>query len=297
MMALALDKLPIEIIHLIARNIILVEGNDTESAYCQSNLYTSYSDWNLVVCDDLLQLAMVSKKLKAIIDPLIYKNLGMFVDKDNVYHYSEVINQYAFHYNSAFNYRFQPQLYFGAMGKNAPIGVMQHVQHLIISLNFDEYRGNSNNVPVPNMICPKYMPSLTDITFFFDPWCNFQDDDLKSVGLKLKEYISPIRSHMFVTRKKSMPIETDLKFLKLLDVYTTVETFELSSIGDFQKFTVNQATMMKNLKSLILFKHRPGFLTDDMTKSEIYRQLSCLPKLENLEVKLIGNNASEEGFE
>lgn len=296
-----MDGLPLEIIHLIAQNLIVVTGDeDSAGLHLQDTMCTAYTDWNsFLQCQDLLHLSMVSKKVKSIIDSMIYKNLALLIRDADSEEFFKTLNLYAFSYNSFLNERPWPQLYFEGMGKNIPISVMNHVQHLIISLDFDGYRCNTNDVPVHSMICPKYMSSLKEITFLFDPSCNSQDDDVKSVGRGLKEYTTPIRSHMLIITNNQM--NPEVEFLKLLDIYSTIESFRLllDSPVTFQQSLLTQLTMMENLKSLMITQEAPESLEavpGNITMSEIHRSLACFTKLEKLEL-LLGDYTSEQDFE
>ena len=295
-----MDSLPLEIIHLIAQNLIVVPGDeDSAELHLQDTLSIACTDWNYFIqCQDLLHLSMVNKLVKSIIDSMIYKNLVLLTTVEYSQDIFTKLNLYRFSFEWFLNKRHWPQLYFEGMGKNIPISVMNHVQHLLIYLDFYGYGGHPNDVPVHKMICPKYMPSLKEITFLFDPACESHDDHLKSVGQGLKEYTTPVRCHMVLELDE---IDPEVEFLKLLDIYSTIESVYLllNSPVTFRESLLTQLTMMKNLKSLMITQDDSQSLEDvpgNVTMSEIHRRLACFTKLENLSM-FLGDDAFEQDFE
>lgn len=141
------------------------------------------------------------------------------------------------------------------------------------------------------------MPHLKKILFLFEYGHNYENTSLGLVGLGLKQYHTPIKINISINTFMIIP---ELKFLKTVDIYPTIESQEIlvSSPATFSHLFLNQMSIMKNLKNLIVRQEALEHLndsSDDMSVSKIVCRVSRLTVLEEL-VLLIGDYERERGF-
>lgn len=300
-MTMTLGALPTEIIILIVQQLVLLNhiGSEREDMHGKP-LYISYYDWNPIMpCKDLLNFARVNKQLKTTIDPFIYKNLMILSYHEEGLKLFKDLNQYCLPYNSFLNYSLPIQFHFEGVGKYIPISILQYVQHLILSFGMDEGHSHTPATHLHKLVCPKHLPSLREISFLFEYRSSYQGQDLELVGLGLKEYTTPVRSHMLIITDEK--VEPELNFLETLDIYSTIESFEieLSPLAIFQDRLLEQISWMTNLIKLVVTQEAIGFpnlASDNVPVSEIVRRVSRLAKLEELEL-LIGDYDNEKDFQ
>lgn len=225
---MGLDALPAEVILIIINQFILTQGS---SVSIPNAIYIQYRKWNPICkIKTLLAFTNSCKYFKSVIEPIIFKNFSMFLDRTRTFRGCS--NKQLFSQNcrqlrespSLINFHDSINFLISWNCVTVPISVLAHVRCLFMC----RVRDPDLQIklwPFPHLIDPKYMPLLREVSLSVKSGCdNNYMPDFQAFAHGIKKYKRRIICDII------MPLtywDHDITILEDLNIYSHIRSFSV----------------------------------------------------------------------
>ncbi|KAF5119847.1 hypothetical protein DV452_001422 [Geotrichum candidum] len=311
-MTLSLEQLPDPILANIAVHVILNSQKFLFPVFLSGPSYTAYGDWNPITnVKDILALSCVSRRFKAVVDPILYKNIGTNIDVLQFQkHYLLVDSKKFFRdtsapCNSLINPPTRSEFYLDYSSLSVPKNVLRHVQHLFVSTYGLIKTSRSFFLPPAGVFDPVLLPNLKEITLdllYYELFNSTSADRLRAL---IVDHPNKLRVHVIqCTHEKVSSLFPLIVKTNLVEYVTTAE---LKVVGEpflhnrsFEQSVSKMVNVEKLMIQYISFSSGPaskqmlGLPTTTVPVAELSRSLRQLTKVKEFEFSIFDNYLADE---
>lgn len=311
-MTLSLENLPDSILSNIAVHVILNSQKFLFPVFLSGPSYTAYGDWNPITnVKDILALSCVSRRLKAIIDPILYKNIGTNIDILQFQKYYLLVDSKKFFRdtsapcNSLINLSTPSEFYLDYSSLSVPKNVLKHVQHLFLSTYGLIKTSRSFFLPPAGILDPLLLPNLKEITLDLLYYELFNSTSVLRLRELIVNHPNKLRVHVIQCTQERVSTLFPLIVSARLAQYVT--TAELKVVGEpflhsgsFDQSIAQMVNVEKLMIQYISFssgataKKVLGLPNKMVPVSDLCRSLTRLVKVKEFEFSIFDNYVADE---